>query len=151
MSSIQGAAFLGIIALGAGAYGLSEADLYLNYTETTATVTQVKEDCYIESSKRKVVKKGTSELAYMDCDIAPLIAKRYGHTESAIHRRAHVTYEYVSPVDGSTRTGKLLKDSNNHGFELGKEFQIYAHNEKPGASRSGNMVELIDGPSNEDS
>ena len=151
MSSIQGAAFLGLIALGTGFYGLSQADLYLNYTETTATVTQVKEDCYIKSSKHKVVKKGTSDLAYMDCGLAPLVAKRYGHTESDIHRRAHVTYEYVSPVDGSIHTGKLMKDSSNHGFERGNEFQIYAHNEKPGASRSGNMVELIDGPSNDES
>ena len=125
----------GMAVLGGMFYGAMEMDKAINYTKTDGTVVSVKYDCYIESGKRKVVKKGTSDMAYMDCDIAPLVAVKFGHDKSDVQKRAHIVYEYVSPVDQAVHEGKLTKKYGYEKFQKGAKIKVFAHKEKPEKSQ----------------
>jgi hypothetical protein len=125
----------GVAVLGGMFYGVTEMDKVINYVKTDGTVVSVKYDCYIESGRRKIVKKGTSDLAYMNCEIAPLVAAKYGYHKSDVIRRAHIVYEYVSPVDNAVHKGKVTKEYDLKNFKKGNKFRVYAHKEKPAKSK----------------
>ena len=127
----------GVMALGAlGIYGFSELDKSMNYVETDAYVSSIEIDCFIEDSNSKVVEKSTGNLAYMDCDMAPLVAPMHGHDESDIQYRYQMEYTYKSPVDGSRHTKKHTTTSHAEDkYRKDMDLKIYAHKEEPGKSR----------------
>jgi len=134
---MQGKIYLGIFALIGAGVGFSELDKSMNYVETNATVVSMEVDCFIKAGKRSVVVKETDDLAYMDCDMAPMVAVKFDHDESDIHKRAKIAFEYVSPVDGGTYSGDTTKEyeRNFRDYSVGSNFMVYAHKEKPGKSR----------------
>jgi hypothetical protein len=131
--SLKTYGIIGVIA--AGAYGVSEADKSMNYIETSAIVNEVEVDCYAKNSNTKLEVKATGELAYMDCDIAPLIAEAKGMSKNDVKKRAVVTFRYRSPVDNSRQTGKHTISNYKDNYDPGREFKIFAHKEKPKKTR----------------
>ncbi len=135
MSLLQGKVILGMVAVGGVMYGVSEADKSLNYVKSTATITEVKLDCFIKSGKKSVVKKDTNDMAYMDCNIAPFAAIKFGFDKSDVRQRAKIQYEFVSPVDNAIHTGKMTKEYGVEKYKEGVKFPMYAHKEEAGKSR----------------
>ena len=131
--SLKTYGIIGVIA--AGAYGISEADKSMNYIETSAIVNEVKVDCYVKSSKGKLEVKATGDLAYMDCDIAPLIAEAKGMSKKDVKKRAVVTFRYRSPVDNTRQTGEHTISNYKGNYDPGREFKIFAHKENPEKTR----------------
>jgi len=125
---------VGVIAL--GAYGVSEADKSLNYTETTAKITKISTECTVEARKKKLVHKDTNKLAYMDCEMAKLIAPIKGYEVSDVKYHFSMEYKYKSPVDNKWHKDSGTKTSSSEGlYKKGQKFQILAHKEDPGKTR----------------
>ncbi len=103
------------------------SDLKENYTRVDATIQTAKVDCFIKKYKKKLVDKTTGQLAYMDCDVAPMAAKHFGYSESDIQKRVTVKYEYESPVDGNYYTGEFTRKSDVESYASGVEIKVYAH------------------------
>ncbi len=116
-------------------------NLKKNYTLVDARITSVEIDCYVKKRKKKLVEKGTGKLAYMDCEIAPLAAERFGYDDNDIHRRATITYRYRSPVDNKRYKGTYTRESNIDGYRKGRIIRVHAHTSEPGKSRTtaGNL------------
>jgi len=130
---------LAALVIGVAGAGLMLAqayDLKTNYTLVDAKIMTVETDCFIESGKEKIVTKDSEKLAYMDCDLAPLVAKQHGFRESAIQKRVKVTYDYRSPVDGRMYSGDFMRTGNVDGVERGKMIQVHAHKTDPKDSRT---------------
>lgn len=127
MFGIQGK-MLAVMLVGGGVvYGVSELDKSMNYVETTGVVTSAKVECFIKTGKRSVVVKNSDELAYMNCTIAPMVAKRFGHEKSAIKKRAKIEYKFNSPVDGKSYTGNFIEKYNVAKYKHGAKFKVFAH------------------------
>lgn len=116
-------------------YGASMAERAINYTEVQGTVKKAEIDCFVKSGKRSLVEKETDNLAYMDCDMAPLIAVQFGYDESDVKQRAKFTYQYTSPVDGSLQEDKAERDGSVGMYQKGSSLTVYAHNDEPTKSR----------------
>ena len=127
----------GIIGvLAAGAYGLSETDKSLNYVETTAKITKLSTECTVEKRKSKLVEKDTGDLAYMECDLAKVIAPIKGYSVSDIKYHHTMEYRYLSPADNNWHKDKGTKTSYSEGkFINGQKFQILAHKTKANKTR----------------
>ncbi len=130
----------GIIALGvAGISFADRSDRSINYTEVNAKITKYENRCTIGStsrgSKRALVDKKTGDPLYMDCDIAKLIAPKYGYSKHNIVKHIKFTYKYQSPVDGKFYTDVATQEIVFKEFRLGKNVQVYAHKENPNKSR----------------
>ncbi|MEO0329063.1 MAG: hypothetical protein AAF217_10770 [Pseudomonadota bacterium] len=122
--------------LGLGALGMSEADKYVNYIETSAIVTSVNTDCYIEAGGRKVVDQRTNELAYMDCEVAPRIAMIHGHSATHIKRRNKIEYKYNSPMNGAPHTGfSTIAETSMGLYRMNQNIRIYVHQSDPYLTR----------------
>lgn len=133
--SIQMKVYGGMFAIGALVYGVSEVDKSLNYVETDAKITAAEFDCYIENSSGRIVEKKTDNLAFMSCDIAPIIAAQHGYKDSDISQRVKMEYSYYSPVDGSVQYGKHETKYNASKYQKGAVIKIFAHKEEPGKTR----------------
>jgi len=130
---------LAVVVIGVAGVGLMLAqayDLKTNYTLVDAKIMSVVTECSIKAGKEKIVKKDTDELAYMDCSLAPIVAKQHGFKKSAISKRIKVTYDYRSPVDGRVYSGDFMRTGKVDGIREGKMIQVHAHKTDPQASRS---------------
>lgn len=126
----------GVLILGGlGFYGYTELDKSMNYVETDAYVSQVSVDCFIKDSNSEVVEKATNKLAYMDCEIAPLVAPMHGHDKSDIQRRYKMEYVYVSPVDGKRHKKSVTRTSHQEDkYKKDMNIMVLAHKEEAGKS-----------------
>lgn len=134
MFGMQGKIYLIVFGFVGSVAAFSALDRGMNYIETAAIVTSVEIDCFIKFGKKSVVEKKTGNLAYMKCELAPLVAKKYGHLDSAVQKRAKIQYGYESPVDNNYYTGEIIRKHSVEKFVPGYEFAIYAHDEEPGTS-----------------
>ncbi len=131
--SITGKAQLFVIGAIAVGVGVSQADKTMNYIEVEAVVTKSIVDCYVKSGNDFIAKKGTDDMAYMNCEMAPYAAEQFGFKKEAIQKRSQYEFAYVSPVDGSKQKGA---DNNEHAeIKSGQKIKIYAHKKEPGKSR----------------
>ena len=135
MFGMQGKAIAILVVGGGVVYGVSELDKGMNYVETTGVVTSAKVDCFIKSKKFKITKDGSRDLLYMDCKIAPRMAKRHRMRRSDIHGRAKIEYKFNSPVDGKTHIGKFTTKREIAKYKHGAKFTVYAHKTKADKSR----------------
>lgn len=131
---------LGVVAVGGGAmFAMDRYDLHANYVPAKARIVASEEDCYVKSrgyrSKKSLVDKTTGELAYMDCAIAPYIARAKGFSEDDVKRRVKLSYVYVSPVDGSTQTGTWVSRNASRPLAEGDTLPIRAHKQEPATAR----------------
>jgi hypothetical protein len=124
-----------MIAVGAVAVGVSEADKTMNYIPTDAVVKSAKVECFVKSGKKYLAEKATDRMAYMDCDFAPYAAEKFGYAKSAVQERVQFTYSYKSPVDGSTQSGKYESEGSSLKYRNGTRFKIFAHKTEAGKSR----------------
>jgi hypothetical protein len=121
----------GVIALGVLLYGYSMANKGMNYVETKAYITAVETDCYIEAGRSKIVEEGTKKTAYMDCKMAPMVAKQHDMDESAVRHRSRLKFSYRSPADGSVQTGEhTLRPAPEGKYTRDGQVMIYAHKEQ---------------------
>lgn len=130
------AATLGsLFAVGAVATisGVSFADRAMNYVETPAVVTAAEVDCYVKASKSELIDKTTNELAYMDCDLAPLAAQMHGFKEADIKKRTKLKFKYVSVADGSKQVGTY--EDKGRTYKVGQKIQVYSHKTEPQSVR----------------
>ncbi|MEX3009256.1 hypothetical protein [Hoeflea sp. TYP-13] len=141
---IYGAVLGGALLVGGGGMLMQANDLKKNYTLVDARISSVTFDCFIRKGKRKIVEKDTNKLAYMDCKIAPIVAAKYDYEDSAIKKRASVTYRYVSPADGRRYTGSYTRTGDVDHYEDGNMIRIHAHNTEPEKSRTTNGNLFID-------
>ena len=116
-------------------YSASMADRAMNYTEIQGTIKSAEIDCFVKSGKRSLVEKDTDKLAYMDCDMAPLVAIQFGYEKSDVQQRAKFTYQYTSPVDGSVHVDSAQRESHVGKYQEGSSLVVYAHNDEPTKSR----------------
>ncbi len=125
----------GMALIGVAAVGISETDKSMNYIETEAVVTAAEVDCFVKSSKGKIVEKKSDKMAYMDCKIAPLAAVQFGYSEKDVQQRVKFEYRFTSPVDGKTYTDKHEDEYNADRYQKGKKFKLFAHKEEPSKNR----------------
>ena len=111
-------------------------DLKKNYVKVDATIKEVTVDCYVQNGRSKIVEKNSDELAYMDCAMAPLAAERWGYKESDIHKRAKVTYSYLSPVDRNFYRGEFVRKDDVEAYKKGASISIFAHKEEASKSKT---------------
>lgn len=127
---------LGMIGLGGVFYVGDQINLHTNYTKVEGKIVSAEVDCYIEGGRSKLVKKGSSQKAYMACSEAKLAAESFGYKPRNIHRRVKFTYDYLSPVDKSHHKGKSEReDVEQADYHSGMAVTVYAHNEKADSSR----------------
>lgn len=130
------AATLGsLFAIGAVATisGVSFADREMNYAETPAVVTAAEVDCYVRARKRELIDKTTNELAYMDCDLAPIAAKMHGFSEADVSKRTKLKFRYVSVADGSKQVGEY--EDKGRTYKVGQKITVYSHKTEPQSVR----------------
>lgn len=125
----------GIVAIG-GAMYYQANDLKTNYQIVDADITSVEVDCFIKEGKSKVVQKGTDELAYMPCVIAPMIAEKHGFETDDIQKRATVHYSYTSPADQQVHTGYYMRNNDVENLVKGRQIKVHAHKTDPNDSRT---------------
>lgn len=126
----------GAVVVFAGMMFSDANELKKNYTVVDAKITSVEIDCYVKKRKKKLVVKGTSEMAYMDCKIAPLAAEQFGYDQDDVHRRATITYRYRSPVDNKRYKGSYTRTGDIDDYKKGKIIRVHAHNSEPGKSKT---------------
>ena len=134
---IYGAVIGGVAFAGGALLYNQSGELRANYTLVNAKITKVMLECYIERHEKKVVQKESSELAYMDCTVAPLVARQHGFENTDIKRRASVTYRYRSPVDDELYTGMYVRMGTVETLVPGKIIRIHAHKVQPDKTRTG--------------
>ena len=138
-------AVIGGVAFAGGALVYNQStELRGNYTLVDAKITDVKLECFIERHERKVIRKESPELAYMDCTVAPLVARQHGFDDTDIKRRATVTYRYRSPVDDDLYSGPYAVSGVVETLVPGKTIRVHAHRVQPGQSRTGKGNLLVD-------
>ncbi len=127
--SIVGKTKLAVVGLIAAGFGVSQADKSMNYVQVDAVVTKAEVDCFIKSGNESVVEKTSDKLAYMDCEIAPFAAAKYGFKDKDISKRTKLAFNYTSPVDGSKHNGEHVADYIE--YKVGQKIKVYAHKEDP--------------------
>ncbi|MEO9875447.1 MAG: hypothetical protein ABJM26_08355 [Anderseniella sp.] len=112
-------------------------DLKTNYKTVDASITKVTIDCYIKKRRRKIIDSRTNKMAYMDCEIAPLVAAKHDYSEHDVHKRATIQYRYTSPVDKRMYDGsfELTGRFKLEKYVPGTNINVYAHKTKPTDSR----------------
>lgn len=138
---VYGGLFVAVVLIGGNAMYEKAKNLKENYTVVDAQIIQVDVDCYIKDGKNKVVRKGSTELFYMDCTLAPFVAAKYDMHERYIYKRAQITYRYRSPVDNRRYTGNYTRKGQVDRYVPGKDIQVHAHNLDAEVSvvKSGNI------------
>jgi len=119
------------------------SDLTANYQPTEAVITATKVDCFIEDRDGKITDKTTGDLAYLDCEIAPLVAVKFDYGNNDVQQRVKAVYSYRFPVDGKECEGEFTCAGYQKADALpvGKTVPVFANKSKPAESRtsSGNM------------
>ncbi|WP_269582375.1 hypothetical protein [Roseibium sp. Sym1] len=124
-----------ILIAGAGYLMAQAYQLKKNYTLVKAEIMSVVTECFIEAGRERVVRNGTDELAYMDCRLAPLVAKQRGFRAGSVQKRNKVTYVYRSPADGRFYSGEYTRAGDLVGIEKGRKIQVHAHKTDPMETR----------------
>jgi hypothetical protein len=126
---------LGVVAVGIGAfYVFDQYDKRANYTPVQARISKVDELCYME----KKVGRTTTTSDVVSCDIAHYAVSRHPKWEGFdVKSKISLEYEYVSPVDNRTHSGKRSLSEWPDGKRLnrGELFQIRASKSNPDKSR----------------
>lgn len=138
------AGILGLVGVvGGGAMYSQSSDLEKNYQPTEAVITSASVDCFVKNSDGQLENKTTGKLAYMDCDVAPLIAVNFDYDSSDIQQRVKAVYVFQSPVDGKEYEGEFTREGYEKAKALpvGKTVPVFASKTKPAESRtsSGNI------------
>ncbi len=141
---IYGVLIGGVVMVGGGAMYYQANDLKMNYMLVDAVITKVEVDCFVKKGKKKLVYKDTSDLAYMDCMIAPMAAAQHGFDNDDIQKRASITYRYKSPVDNRRYTGTYKRDGDIEMFARGVDIRVHAHKTEPEKSRTSKGNLFID-------
>jgi hypothetical protein len=123
--------YLSIVAAGGILFAGSMVDRSMNYTKVDARITSAKTDCYISARKSKLTDKTTGNIAYMDCGIAPNLAKAYDYSESDVKKRIILKIEYTSPADKSRKQVEHEISSATENYTRGQVIKIYAHSTEP--------------------
>ena len=116
-------------------------ELEQNYKLVDATITTVSIDCFIKKREEKVIEKKSGDLAYVSCQLAPLVAAQHGFDTEDIQERATITYRYTSPVDHRSYTGTFKSVRDVTSYKTHNVISVYAHKSNPKISRrvQGNM------------
>lgn len=141
---IYGAVIGGVAFAGGALVYNQSAEQRGNYRLVDAKITNVRIECFIERDERKVVQKESPELAYMNCTVAPLVARQHGFDDTDIKRRAIVSYRYRSPVDDDLYSGTYAVTGVVETLVPGKTIRVDAHKVQPDKSRTGKGNLLID-------
>jgi hypothetical protein len=128
---------LAVVMLAGGTMMFVQAkDLRRNYTLVDASIVSVSVDCFIQAGRKKVLVKGTKDLLYMDCALAPDVAAHFGFRAKDVHKRAQVAYEYTSPADRSVHGGTYVRTRDVDGNVVGRKIRVHAHKSVPEDSRT---------------
>lgn len=125
----------GLVALGVGGFYIYDRyDKNANYLPVQARVTNVQEVCYLE--KRAGRTRTTSDT--LACDKAQYLAKNHPSWQDfTVKYKVTVDYDYVSPVDNRTHSGKRTLAAYPDGKKIyrGEIFNIRASKTDPNKSR----------------
>ena len=135
MAASTGWGMVGAVVLVGGFYGSGRFDTASNDGLIDATVRSVKVDCFIESGKSKLVEKGSSKQAVVDCDRAPELARPFGYHPSDIQNHMTVSYVYESPVDRTWYRDKMVEQRPGRIPQEGDTVRVNGHRTAPDKSR----------------
>lgn len=126
---------LGIVAIGVGGfYVFDQYDKKANYVPVQARVSKAEELCYME----KKVGRTTTTSDVLACDVAQYAVKNHPKWQGfTVKSKISLEYEYVSPVDNRTHSGKRMMSAWPEGRKLnrGELFQIRASKKNPEKTR----------------
>lgn len=126
---------LGVLAIGLGGfYAFDQYDKRANYAPAQARISKVEELCYME----KEVGRTTTTSDVLGCEIAQYAVKNHPKWNGfTVKSKISVEYEYISPVDNRTHSGKRTMSAWPDGRKLnrGELFQIRASKIDPNKSR----------------
>lgn len=122
------------LGLSFGAYfAYAQYDKYKNYAPVQARVSHVEDLCHIEKTAG-----GQTSSADVACDVAESAVKNHPKwLGAAVTYRIIVDYDYVSPVDGRTHSGRRQLSAWPGGRRIvrGDAFDIRASRIDPNLSR----------------
>lgn len=126
---------LGVLAVGVGGfYVFDQYDKRVNYAPAQARISKVEELCYME----KKAGRTTTTSDVLSCDVAQYAVKNHPKWQGfTVKSQIRLEYEYVSPVDNRTHSGKRTMSAWPEGRKLnrGEVFQIRASKKDPDKSR----------------
>ena len=133
----------GAVILLAGLSLYNSLELSMQYEPVQAEVDSVEKDCFIAGYRKKIVHTDTNELAYMECDLAPIVASQHGMSKSNIKVRYRIEYTYQYPANGAWYDGKYtdkvsyvaVEEEGEDPWYEGKVFKVYVHKKNPEKSR----------------
>jgi hypothetical protein len=114
---------------------VSYSDRALNYAEVDGKITSAQVDCFVKGYNHQLNDKGTTNLAYMDCSMAPLAAAHFGYSASDVQKHIKLTYSFKSPVDGSVHEAKYAENGVTEDYKVGETVKVYANTSDPALSR----------------
>lgn len=132
---VHRAMWLGIILVGAGGvYAYDQYNKKANFVPVQARVSEVRETCYME----KRVGRRTSTSDTLACDLARKLTQEHPSWQGfQVKQQIVVNYEYVSPVDQRTHSGKRTLSAYPAGKKIsrGEIFNVRASKTDPAKSR----------------
>jgi|GEM_PF-2027655 len=137
----------GAVAVFAGGTMYSQStDLTSNYTPVNARISAVEVECFIEARNKKITNDGSDSLAYMDCEIAPMVAAMHDMKEKDIKQRVSASYIYISPVDGQRHEGDFTRRGRDRAadFTVGSTVPVFAHNSDAAKFRTVSANYFVD-------
>ncbi len=109
-----------------------------DYEDVPATVTNVRELCYLQKREVEVIIKTVTTTDPGPCDIATFLADNNPDYDGfLVIRRTYVSFTYASPADGRQHAGRyeLPRGDTGARYRIGGQFNIRAHKEKPEETR----------------
>ncbi len=126
---------LGVAAVGVGGFYLyDQYNKKTNFVPVQARITNVSEICYMEKKSGRTTE--TSDA--LACDIAQHAVKSHPKWQGFnVKYKINVDYDYVSPVDQKTHSGKRTLSAYPNGRKLarGEIFNVRASKTDPNKSR----------------
>jgi hypothetical protein len=126
---------LGIVAVAAGGfYAYDQYDKKTHYVPVQARISNVQELCYMEMRSGRT----TTTSDTVACDVAQYAVKNHPKWQGfTVKSKITVDYDYVSPVDNRTHSGKRMLSAWPGGKKLsrGEIFTIRASKSNPDKSR----------------
>jgi len=126
---------LGIVAVGFGAfYAFDQYDKKTNYTPVQARLSKVEELSYMEQK----VGRTTTISDVVSCDVAQYAVKNHPKWQGfTVKSQIKLEYDYVSPADSRTHSGKRTISAWPDGRKLsrGELFPVRASKSDPDKSR----------------
>jgi hypothetical protein len=119
---------VGAIVIG-GIYHFSSRALF--YKAVEGTIVETKVMCFIKDGNHAVYTNGYSDLAFMDCDTAPAVAKEKGYRPEAVQKGTVYKVSWASPVDNSVHTAEKYATGVGGYIVVGNKKKIYASKYDP--------------------